>query len=93
MSERERPPRDPPGYWIRETTGVLRPVIEDYLHRREMTPAQITAMRAYLRQWIMAPWAVGPVIERLRDMVDFVTTREEIDRWMGIAMDEGIDPL
>jgi hypothetical protein len=94
MSERERPPLDPPGYWMHETTGVLRPVIEAYLHHRPMTLEQIGTMRAYLRQWIMSPvWAGGSVIERLRAMIDFLTTREEIDRWMGIAMDEGIDPL
>jgi hypothetical protein len=81
-------------YWMHETTCILRPVIEAYLHGRPMTPEQIATMRAYLRQWIMAPgWAAGPIIEHLRGMVDFLTTREEIDRWMGIAMDEGIDPL
>jgi hypothetical protein len=82
-----------PMYWMHETTGVLRPVIEGYLHRREMTVEEIGTMRAYLRQWIMASWTAGPVIEKLRETVDSLTTREEIDRWMGIAMDEGIDPL
>jgi hypothetical protein len=85
---------DAPGYWMHETTGVLRPAVEAYLLDEPMTSGQIATMRAYLRQWIMAPgWVAGPVIDQLRGMVDFLTTREEIDRWMGIAMDEGIDPL
>lgn len=43
-----------PGYWMDETSGVLRPAVEAYLHGRDMTPEEIVAMRAYLRQWIMA---------------------------------------
>lgn len=42
-----------PGYWMHETTGVLRPAIEAYLsrsldpHSPEMTPEQIAAVRGY----------------------------------------------
>lgn len=39
-----------PGFWMNETSGVLRPAVEAYLRREPMTPNQIAAMRAYLRQ-------------------------------------------
>lgn len=41
-----------PGYWMNETSGVLRPAVEAYLNGTEMTPGQIVAMRGYLRQWV-----------------------------------------
>ncbi len=88
-----------PGYWMNETSGVLRPAIEAYLapaidpHAPPMTLAQIAAMRAYLRQWINAPAWRGPMIDVLRTQVDEITTREAIDRWLDRALEEGIDPL
>jgi hypothetical protein len=36
-----------PGYWMYETSGVLRPAIENYLNNRPMSPENIAAMRAY----------------------------------------------
>ena len=41
-----------PGYWMNETSGVLRPAIEAYLLEKDMTAQQIAAMRAYIRQWM-----------------------------------------
>lgn len=88
----ERPMSAPPGYWMNETSGVLRPAVEAYLNHKPMTDAQIAAMRAYLRQWIAGPWA-GPRIEELRESVDGLTSRRAIVRWLDLAMDEDIDPL
>ncbi|MEI9971101.1 MAG: hypothetical protein WDO73_03055 [Ignavibacteriota bacterium] len=49
-----------PKFWMYETSGVLRPAIEAYLHNRPMTVGQIALMRVYLRQWIMSPvWQGG----------------------------------
>ena len=53
---------------------------------------QIAALRAYLRQWIAAPW-IGPGIERLRTKVDRLQSREAIEDWLGDALAEDIDPL
>lgn len=57
---------DAPGYWMHETSGVLRPAVEAYLNQRPMSKKQIAAMRAYLRQWIAAPEWRGEEVERLR---------------------------
>jgi hypothetical protein len=58
-----------------------------------MTPGEIAAMRAYLRQWIMAPGWQGPAIDALRAAVDGLTSRQAIERWLDKAVDAGIDPL
>lgn len=91
-----------PGYWMHETSGVLRPAVEAYLRGDPLRPEHITAMRSYLRQWIMSPlwdqnphaddddrWALG----ELRRHVNDLTTRTVIERWIAWAVDEGYDPL
>lgn len=82
-----------PGYWMYETSGVLRPAVEAYLHRKLMTGEQVAAVRAYLRQWIDAPVWAGPDIDLLRDGIDTLTSREAIERWLDDAEACGIDPL
>lgn len=82
-----------PGYWMNETSGVLRPAVEAYLQHRPMTPEQIAAMRAYCRQWINAPGFLGPDIEALRNAVDGLTTSAAISAWMEVACLAGVDPL
>lgn len=84
---------NPPGYWMHETSGTLRPAGEAYLRGEEMTAEEIAAMRAYLRQWIMHPSWLGPRIATLRTMIDSLTTREAIATWLAIAEEEGVDPL
>ena len=54
---------------------------------------EIAAMRAYLRQWIMAPAWQGPAIDALRAGIDGLTSRQAIRRWLDLALDENIDPL
>lgn len=82
-----------PGFWMNETSGVLRPAVEAYLRGRAMDHRQIAAMRAYLRQWIAAPGFVGPMVDVLRTQVEEITTRQGISRWLDRAEEIGIDPL
>lgn len=96
MSEYYGPvdPAAAPRYWLYETSGKLRPAVEAYLAGGTMTPEQIAAMRAYLRQWIMAPvWANLGALAELRAGVDGLTSRAAIAAWIDAAMDEGVDPL
>ena len=88
-----RPSHGVPGFWMNETSGVLRPAVEAYLNRDEMTPDEIAAMRAYLRQWISEGAWYGPEIDALKAGVDNLTSRQAIERWLHRALDEGIDPL
>jgi hypothetical protein len=82
-----------PGYWMYETSGALRPAIVAYLQHEPMTDEMIAAMRAYLRQWIMAPDWGGPAVDALRAGIEGLTSRQAISRWLDIALDENIDPL
>ena len=81
-----------PGYWMNETSGVLRPAVEAYLWGGEMTGRHFAAIRAYLRQWMAADWR-GPMIDVLRSQLGEINTREDISRWLDRALDAGIDPL
>jgi hypothetical protein len=76
-----------------ETSGVLRPAVEAYLNHETMTPNQIAAMRAYLRQWIAAPGWQGANVDCLRRNIDTIISRADIDRWLAIAEADGGDPL
>jgi hypothetical protein len=91
-----------PGYWMYETSGVLRPAVEAYLNHEPLTGQQIAALRAYLRQWIMASaWDRNPHASpktnanfaEMRAAVDGLTSREAIASWLTRAIDMGIDPL
>jgi hypothetical protein len=82
-----------PGYWMYETSGVLRPAIVAYLEHDELTPTEIAAIRAYLRQWVNAPGFQGADVEELRASVDGLTSRQAIGRWLDEATHAGIDPL
>ena len=84
----------PPGYWMHETSGALRPAVEAFLLDEPMTEEQIAAMRAYLRQWIAGDWVCDrQELDRLRASVDGLTTRRAISDWIDFAVEEGIDPL
>ena len=82
-----------PGYWMNETSGVLRPAVEAYLNRQPLTSFQILCLRAYLRQWIMAPAWKGDGIDELRGAVDGLVSRQAITIWLARAADLAIDPL
>jgi DNA transposition AAA+ family ATPase len=82
-----------PGYWMHETSGVLRPAVAAYLSGGDRTAEQIAAMRAYLRQWIMAPVWRGSEVPVLRRLIDTLTSRAAIARWLELAEGAGVDPL
>jgi hypothetical protein len=90
-------PSQIPGFWMNETSGVLRPAIEAYYSQSagtgHMTGEQIAAMRAYLHQWIAAPEWKGPEIEPLRRAIEGLTSYEAIKQWLDDALDANIDPL
>jgi hypothetical protein len=81
-----------PGYWMNETSGVLRPVVERWLNGRPLTAPELATMRAYLRQWMAGDWQ-GPAAADLRARVDLIRSNGALDRWLSDAADVGIDPL
>ncbi len=82
-----------PGYWMDESTGVLRPAVEAYLRGEPLLLQQVAAIRAYLRQWIACPMWTGPEVEGLRDSIDSLTNQAQIRAWAGRATTAGIDPF
>jgi hypothetical protein len=78
---------------MNETSGRLEGAIWALLEGAPLTGEQIPLIRAYLRQWIAAPAWQGPMIEGLRASVDGLVSREAIDAWLGVALEQGIDPL
>ena len=82
-----------PGYWMYETSGVLRPAVEAYLNNEPMTDAHIGAMRAYLRQWMDDTTWAGNEIVSLRERIDGIVDRPSLQSWLDDAFDAGIDPL
>ncbi len=83
-----------PGFWMYETSGMLRPAVEAYLNHAPMTPEQIAAMRAYLRQWIKnGDWRGGMALDNLYFGIDQLDSREKIHAWLELADQIGIDPL
>lgn len=95
----QRHPRDMPhgltvpGYWMNETSGVLRPAVEAYLKGEMMTGEQIAAMRAYLRQWINGTWMECDTLTMLRESVEHLESQFDIACWIEAATDFGADPL
>jgi hypothetical protein len=82
-----------PGFWMNETSGVLKPAVEAYLMSdAPLSMPQVAAIRAYLRQWIDGPW-YGENIALLRATVGSLRTRKNIDSWLEVADRAGIDPL
>jgi hypothetical protein len=89
-----------PHFWPYETTGILRPAVEAYL-AGSMSPIQIAAMRAYLRQWIDAPaWEhlLGDPDDRawlkgMRRRVGGLETFAAVQEWIDEATDAGMDPI
>jgi hypothetical protein len=88
-----------PRFWMHESSGALRPVIEAYLRGEALNPIQVAAMRAYLRQWIGSPvWDQNPhggaeALARLRAAIDGLTDRAAIEQWLVEAEQKGVDPL
>jgi hypothetical protein len=82
-----------PGYWMSETSGVLRPVVERWLNGRPLTAPELATMRAYLRQWMAPDCWQGPDVADLRARVDLIHSNGDLSRWLTDAAEAGIDPL
>ena len=70
-----------PGYWMHETSGVLRPAVEAYLTGGDLSAAHVAALRAYLRQWMAAPWRGDDLLDELCTGIDDLTSRAAIADW------------
>jgi len=81
-----------PGYWMHETSGVLRPIVLKYLEGQPLEVDEVVTMRAYLRQWMAADLR-GSSVAELRERIEEICTVAELRSWLDDALDAGIDPL
>lgn len=85
---------DAPKFWMRETSGVLKPVVKAYLDGDPLDVHQIDLMQCYLHQWVRSPvWAPSGALEVLRLRVVTIATREDIDAAIEAAVALAMDPL
>ena len=91
-----------PGFWTYETSGVLFPAVEAFLHGHELTPEHIAALRAYLRQWINATaWDHNPYagdkehtwLARMRARCDWLVSRQAIAEYVDELVAKAMDPF
>ena len=96
------PPDHPqaPRYWRYEIGGELRPAMERYLLNEPARPGDVSLIRAYLRQWIDSPVWDGGVDGETRNALDGLRTRVhdlhnrlQVDMWLELALELGINPL
>jgi hypothetical protein len=79
------------GYWMNETSGVLRPIVERYLNGGDLDDAAIAIMRAYLPQWMEGEAWFGAAM--LRTRVAAIATTADLRDWLNAAAEIGVDPL
>ena len=93
---------DAPKYWLHNTDGVLVPAVNRLIKGFPLSVQDTGAIRAYLRQWIWSPvWERNPKMDaagfarlaELRESVGGLETAPEINHWIRLVVDEGMDPL
>jgi hypothetical protein len=89
-----------PRYWRDETSGKLAHAVGVLVGgRRELTTEEFGYLRAYIRQWVNAriwdrnPYGQPGELDGLRDAVNSLTNRAQIQMWLARALALGIDPL
>lgn len=95
-------PLVPPGYWMHETSGVLKPVIQKFLAADDLTGREIHILRLYFQQWIDSPvWDKNPhatessrlALQKLRDDAKRIECVDDAMYWIHAAQHAGMDPL
>jgi hypothetical protein len=70
----------PPRFWMEEQTGVLEDAVDTYLNGERLSPAQLGALKTYLKQFVeRAPLAGEANVPRLLQKLDRVRTTREIE--------------
>jgi hypothetical protein len=87
---------------MHEIGSRLADAIHHYLREETLSKHEIKLIRAYLVQWIEAgTWDQNPhlndagraELKSLRDAAQHIASRRDIDQWVEVATDWGMDPL
>jgi hypothetical protein len=91
-----------PGYWMWETSGVLRAAVLCYLNGLQLGPQDLSLMRAYCQQWVNATaWDRNPhntdedriELSELRRSAGEISDTASLRRWIERAVEMNMDPL
>ena len=70
----------PPRFWMEEQTGVLSDAVETYLEGERLNPAQLAAIKVYLKQFVeRAPLAGDAKVPLLLQRIDRLRTTRDIE--------------
>ena len=72
----------PPRFWMEETTGILNDAVETYMNGEKLSPAQLTAIKVYLRQYVERAMLAGPANKpKLLQKLDKLKNRIELEHF------------
>ncbi len=85
-------------YWRNEQSGMLAIAVHRLFNRLPLHDDLINHLRTYCQHWAdFDGWQVLPEqkedLARLRSSVREIKTTEDLDAWLGSALELGIDPL
>ncbi len=72
----------PPRFWMEEQTGVLEDAVETYIAGSPLKPAQLAAIKLYLKQFVERAPLVGEAkVNLLTQKVDRLKTTRDIENF------------
>jgi len=72
----------PPRFWMEEQTGVLEDAVETYIAGNPLKPAQLAAIKIYLKQFVERAPLVGEAkVNLLSQKVDRLKTTRDIENF------------
>ena len=73
---------NPPRFWMEEQTGVLEDAVETYLEGDPLKPAQLAAIKTYLKQYVeRAPLAGEAKVNLLVQKIERLKTTRDIENF------------
>ena len=95
-------------YWLHNPElQYLRPLMDDYLHNRELNPSQVKILATYFLDYACHIVIMGflfgggqehvdlclPYIRRLRALKEFAKTMEDLRTMIDVGMEYALDPI
>lgn len=73
---------NPPRFWMEEQTGVLEDAVETYLEGDRLSPAQLAAIKTYLKQFVQrAPLAGDAKVHLLVQKIDRLQSTRDVQNF------------
>lgn len=79
-----------PLYWMHETTGRMRKIVQKYFLNEPMTKSEFRVLKAYVLQWTEKPMLVPTEYIRMLNRAETVA---ELRETCEILLKHGIEPF